>query len=107
MSKVTVTKLDPSYTVARMSISSEQDSKPLYYDAENRQIPYIEVEEEYIPEYDYETRSIKHWWFRNESTMYRDIHTKVATFRSRNSFTKILISIVIVQFDKRIGRFFS
>lgn len=82
MSKITVDKLDPTKKVARVHISSEHPD-PLYFDKDNKRIAHVEIEEDYKPEYDFETENIKHWFYRQESTLYRDVNTLVGKFRSR------------------------
>jgi len=104
MSKVTKTILDPTKEIGRVSISMDNE-EPLYFDKAGFRIPLVEVEVDYKPEYDFEQSDIKHWYFRYKSEAYRDVTTKIATFRSRNKFTYILTAMVIVTFDKYIGRF--
>ena len=82
MSKITVYKLDPTKKVARVHMSSEQ-SEPTYFDDKGNRIAWVEEEVDYKPSYDFETKNIKHWFYRQESTLYRDVHTLVGKFRSR------------------------
>ena len=96
-------ELDPSYTVAYSSISSEHDGM-LYYDKDHRQIPLIEVEEPYKPAYDAETANIQHRFFKHETTLYRDCYIEIATFRSRNLFDRLLKLKLYMVFDKYVGR---
>lgn len=104
MSKVIKTVLDPSRKVARVSYGSDHEGAQ-YFDEHGVRIPFLEQEVDYKPEYDFETRSIKHWWFRNESEIFRDVHTKVATFRSRNVVSKYAKAMLIMMWDRYIGRF--
>lgn len=74
--------------VAYVSFSSDHDG-PLYYDEDNRRIVVgLEEPTPYKSQYDFETSSIKHWWFKNESELFFDIHTSIAKFRSRTAFGK-------------------
>lgn len=102
--KVTVTELDPTKEVFRIHVSSEHDN-PQYFDKEGNRIALVEREIDYKPEYDFETRKIKHWWYKNESELFRDVHHKVRVFRSRTTIGKYLKAIFWVQLDKRILRF--
>lgn len=105
MSKITQTVLDPTKKVGHVSFSSEHD-QPQYFDTKGNRIALIEQEIDYKPQYDFETRSIKHWWFRNESELFRDVHTKIATFRSRTAFGKYWKALRITLADKYIWRHF-
>lgn len=88
MSKtVTQTILDPSKQVHHTTMSSEHD-QPQHFDKDGNRIAYVDIEVPYKPEYDFETRDTKHWWYKNESTLYFDVYTKVATFRSRTTLGK-------------------
>lgn len=104
--KATVTKLDPTKEVARMSISSEHDGVQ-YHDKDGRRIAYVDEVVDYKPEYDFETKDANHWWFRNESTLYRDVHHEVKTFRSRSWFSKYAQAIFWTYLDKYLLRYFS
>lgn len=104
--KVTITKLDPSYEVARMSISDEYPD-PLYFDKDGRRIPMIEVEEDYKPSYDTEQSKLKGFWNRHEVDVYRDVRVRVCTFKSRWLLTANLKLLAICLFDKYVGRHFG
>lgn len=103
MKTMTVTKLDPAYKIHHMSVSSEHE-KPLYYDVEGHQIPLIEVEVPYKPEYDAESGKINHWFFKREVVYYRDVYIQIGKFKARNNFDHLVKGIAIVWFDRLIGR---
>lgn len=74
--------------VARVSYSSEHDG-PLYYDKDGHRIAVgLDEPAPYKPEYDFETRDIKHWWYKEESELFFDVHTLIAKFRSRTTIGK-------------------
>lgn len=74
--------------VARVSFSSEHEGA-LYYDEDGNRIAVgLEEPAPYKPQYDFETSNVKHWWFKNESELFFDIHTPIAKFRSRTAFGK-------------------
>jgi hypothetical protein len=104
--KITKTILDPQYEVHSIHYSDEHD-EPQHFTKDGQRIPYIEVEEDYRPAYDFEQGNIKHWYFRYKSEGYRDVHTKFTEFRSRNQFTYSLRALLAVYLDKYIGRFMS
>ena len=105
MSKQIVDKLDPTKKVVRVSFSSDNDMQPQYFDEDGRRIAIVEDIVDYKPKYDFETKNIKHWWYKNESELFRDVHHKVKTFKSRTVVGKYLKAIVWVQLDKRLLRF--
>lgn len=93
-----------SKKIARVSFLSEYDH-PLYFDEDGNRIADTSEPKAYKPMYDFETKSIKHWWFKNESTLYFDIHTEIARFRSRTTIGKYWKALRIVIVHKYIGRF--
>lgn len=94
-----VTKLDPAYEVHHMSVSDEHD-KPLYFDNEGNQIPMIEVEMPYKPEWDTEEDRLNG---KTRIDLYRDVHHKVGTVRSRSKVLAYIKMLVLFYYDKWIG----
>lgn len=76
--------------VARVEFSSEHEG-PKYFDENGQEIIFNyftdNVGEQKLT-YDFETKSINHWWFKNESILYFNVHTEIAKFRSRTTFGK-------------------
>ena len=93
-----VTKLDPSYKVARISVSDEHE-QPLYFDDKGRQIPYIEVEEPYRPTYDIEVAKTR---FGYSIDLYRDIHKSVISTWAPLKFIAYIIMLPFFYWDKYV-----
>lgn len=86
--------------------SSEYDGMREYYLDDGSEVPIHFTEpKEYIPEYDFETSSIKHWWFKNESVLYLDVHTEIARFRSRTTVGKYWKAFRKVWLHKHLWRY--
>lgn len=104
--KVTVTTLDPSKEVGYTSFSNEHNV-PQYFDKDGKRIAWIEKEVDYKPEYDSETSEIKHWYYKNETEVFRDVHEKIVTFRSRSFIGRVVKQLTVVFADKYLLRFFT
>lgn len=100
---------DSKQRIGRVSFSSENDMKPLYFDTEGNRIAEVEHEPATRkPSYDIEVASKSPNYperTHNEFHVYYNIHTEIAHFKTRTYFLGYLKAIRKVLMHKYLWRF--